>query len=925
MAKKKKKKSVPQNIQQRTAASSLCPEVIRSLAEAGNTRSALEQAKAWHAEKQTPDSEELLVDMYVYRIKSLLSKNMAREAEELSQIVESRFPKYAHKVQESEQTAAILSGHIDGLVAPLDSPDVAPEERNRIETLLKERLTDLEALANCNALSADHPLRTQARAISAAFNLVISRPVMEEDLRSLQIPRRSPLAPWRMLIFAIAALYRHEDELCMRYMGAVEEGSVPARLKTVFLALLALPSNPKLSPKKRVLFDNITVSLAPIKKTLQSTTRAMAFSLKERENLILAYRKAFTLCKQCPPSIANEVTKRLYVECITLHFNYMDVRNYISDYIPRADSDFWRLLARCAEYRHIPEIVVHAWYMFRAHALYEGLFKLGGSEDGVILCHMSQLRSQVEDRELLPPGCRSPEQYIANIVDYRQQPTSLQTVLNAMQDTMPPSLYMYTARLFDYASRYVKDPAFYRTWLDWARQRKLTADMEKAGQLWAETEPTNPAPCLDLARAARKRNALTLVRKYLQEAEKRDPLNPEVRRALIQNVVAEAVRHLTQKKAHLVAKDINTLHTIKTTQESLIGDIHVLLDLACAWLAEDQTGATTCYENLKDRFSHEVGAYLAARAIAYTCSLYPQERNIPPQFMDTLMKADLSENALGKDIFESLMRLNEFTNILDAELIICPKAEGLLCEWLKASKWGSRAENLPLLGDFAEKWNSDDFMYAISAKGLALRDVYAARYLLMRGKIVDMMIPRAVLLMAVAVMLSRQRRQMDLAAKALEVLWDSTDALWLPRNRVLEILDAITPRAAQAFIETELKLDAQGTDQITADQYAQQLLDAGIEKDSLLIAFLNNNSCLAGVEDPFYGDFEDDLDSDYEDEFDDDFDETMDDLERAEEDTYRSALETLKKILEYKRSKTSRKKASPKKQPDEAQRDLFDD
>jgi len=925
MAKNKKKKGLSQSAQQRTEKVSICPESIRGLAEAGNTCSALKEAKAWHAEKQTQESEELLVDMYVCRINSLLSKNMAREAEELARIVESRFSKYAHRVQESGQTAAIISGHIDGLVAPLNNPDLAPEERNRIETLLKERLTDLDALANCNALSADHPLRTQARALNNAFNLVISRPVMEEDLHNLQVPRRSPLAPWRMLIFAIAAMYRHDDELCMRYMGAVEDGSVPARLKTVLLALLALPSTPRLSPKKRVLFDNITVSLAPITKTLQSTKRVTAFSLKEREDRILAYRKAFTLCKQCPPTIANEVTKRLYVECIIICLTYTDVRNYVSDYIPRANSDFWRLLARCAEYRHTPEIAVHAWYMFRAHALYEGLFKLGGPEDSVILCHMVQLRSQIDDRELLPPGCASLEQYIARIVDYSQQPTPLQTVLNAKQNTMSPSLYVNTARLFDYASQYVKDPAFYRAWLDWARQRKLTSEMEKAGHIWAEIEPTNPVPCLDLAKAARKRNALTLVRKYLQDAEKRDPLNPEVRRALIQNVVAEAIRHLKQKKPHLVAKDINTLHAIKTTQESLIGDIHVLLNLACAWVIDDQTEATTRYENLKNRFGHELGAYLAARVVAHACSLYPQERNISPQFMDTLIKADLSENALGKDIFKSLMRLNEFINVLDVDLVICPKAENLLCEWLKATKWGSRAENLPLLADFAEKWESKEFVYAISAKGLALRDVYAARYLLMRGKIVDMMIPRAVLLMAVAVMLSRHRRQMDLAAKALEALWDSADALWLPRNRVLEILDAVTPKTAQALVETELELGSQKTDNISSDHYAQHLLDAGIEKDSPLIAFLNNSLHFPGLEEPFEDDFEDDFDYDDEDEIEDDFDETVDDGGKSEEDIYRSAFEVLKKMIDSKRPMTSRKKASPKKPQDEAQRDLFDD
>src|SRR5438309_318898 len=77
------------------------------------------------------------------------------------------------------------------------------------------------ALAECAALPAEHPLRTAASALQRAFLAVTEGPVGEAALELPEVSRRSPLAPWKLLVRAIACFYRGEDDACRRYLEAI--------------------------------------------------------------------------------------------------------------------------------------------------------------------------------------------------------------------------------------------------------------------------------------------------------------------------------------------------------------------------------------------------------------------------------------------------------------------------------------------------------------------------------------------------------------------------------------------------------------------------------------------------------------------------------------------------------------------------------
>ena len=100
---------------------------------------------------------------------------------------------------------SIREDRLDDLVQPLQDSGPSQETRASIEKLIKRELVNLNALSDCETLPMSHPLRLGALAASHAFEAVTSGHVEDETFALPEIPRKSPLAPWKMLIRAIPA------------------------------------------------------------------------------------------------------------------------------------------------------------------------------------------------------------------------------------------------------------------------------------------------------------------------------------------------------------------------------------------------------------------------------------------------------------------------------------------------------------------------------------------------------------------------------------------------------------------------------------------------------------------------------------------------------------------------------------------------
>src|SRR5207249_3064361 len=100
---------------------------------------------------------------------------------------------------------------LEELVAPLNDPDLPAERRVAIEQAIAREVYDLAALAGCPVLPVEHALRQSAAALMRAFVAATATPSTEEELALPEVSRRSPLAPWKLLVRAIGHFYRLED------------------------------------------------------------------------------------------------------------------------------------------------------------------------------------------------------------------------------------------------------------------------------------------------------------------------------------------------------------------------------------------------------------------------------------------------------------------------------------------------------------------------------------------------------------------------------------------------------------------------------------------------------------------------------------------------------------------------------------------
>ncbi len=185
-------------------------------------KAALSRAKFHHRRLGTAESEMVLVDAYVARIREMMAKGFTVEAKTLLKLVRGRHNCPDHRLTELNAVISLREGRIDELVGPLKDPGLPQDQRAAIEYIITNELIDLSLLARCETLPSGHPLKTAALATAEAFAKVTSGFVRDEEVALPAVSRRSPLAPWKILIRALAAFYRHEDEICVKYLNAVD-------------------------------------------------------------------------------------------------------------------------------------------------------------------------------------------------------------------------------------------------------------------------------------------------------------------------------------------------------------------------------------------------------------------------------------------------------------------------------------------------------------------------------------------------------------------------------------------------------------------------------------------------------------------------------------------------------------------------------
>jgi hypothetical protein len=738
---------------------------VRELISNGKFKAAVEAAKEIHKAQGTAASEALLVDAYAARIQSLNDRNLAGEAKALAELVQERYPSARERLVAANRPGATPANRIEDLVRPLNDPGLDAERRAAIEARVAREVRDLAALAECAALPAEHPLRKAAAALQRALLAVTAGPVSAEAVELPEVSHRSPLAPWKLLVRAIACFYRGEDEACRRYLEAIKPESAPARLVPAVEAMLG--GKPEgLTPAATALVSATTSDPAFLRNALAALERA--FDSHKGGTILKAVRAAMQVCRETAPDQVEKLKQRISVRSVLEDMDPNKVHSAMGG-AARQDATFLRLLARGLEESGDPESTAlgcATWDQFRLEAVREGWFKANGPEAATLYLRMADMLRKL------------PEELLEEL--QRAAPRQSKQSAEEMYFLFPESLYGRACAL---------DPSFesFSQWMDWAK-RKRAGHPERVAEAWHKVRPMDIEPILLLMEEKEKRNAFKTSLDFLAKAERIDSVHPAVRRARLRLLAASVLRHLQQKKPKLAEGKLAEMAALPQAQQ---GDRPAYL-AALRYMISAVRGAGDQAGGQRAEVERLLGSKAAAALLIFgVATAAKQGASEAPPRVEALDKRERAA------LPEAVIRVAELARDMQMPQGI---PGGWLSETEKQFPRSSQSlavgqlQTLAEAGLFAQRF---ELTYAVSAAGLQRGGPTEANFLLLRAQSLPESARRAACAVAAA-QLARQHRQMDVVDKAVELVADSPfDTLTITPEQAASVLQK--EKAEKAF------------------------------------------------------------------------------------------------------------------------------
>ena len=709
-------------------------------------------AKTYHTESASLQSETLLVDAYFARVDAF-GPEMAREAMALVELVEARYPSAQPRLPEVRAKLEARFGLFDELLAPLAASDPSPETIRRIEAAIGSEVSDLAALARCARLPADHPLRVAASSACEAFRAVTRGPVADDALTLPEISRRSPLAPWKYLIRAIACFHVRDDEACEKFTRAIDPASAPARIVAPLRALLRSHVADQKASDVGTLVSQVGGNSTALRQALHGLDQALAGG--KHRKCLKAIRETLRQCEKTRPELVAELRQHIFVRSFVTNLPIESVRAALGGPSVHNASQ-WRLMARALE----PEDAILAcafWDEFRRHAIHEKWFSEGGLEEAALYLRMASLllRMDRDSREDLA------ELFARDFVGcdgfYEDQPESVRAA--ASLTTPPDAYFVEPEKLFERAARCDPHPETFRRWLDGAQEEPGWKAAEKAALSWHQARPQDTTPLLELMQACEKRNALKKAMGFLEKAEQVDRVNPEVRRARLRLATATVVRHFEKRQLGLAMKDIEQLDDLPQTRS---GDRRALVP-AFQWVScsmKEDGCAADFHDQTALLLDSKPAASVVLLGVARACrlpdyKLAALEKEPPRNKAGSLVRAVARAVALGEDAGIHMKY---------------PAAweKGLLSD-LESAGPELDAPELGTLATTALSCKQLEVAYMASGLGLSRGEPHTARFLLLRARSLPVVQDeRFVGCLRAAIELARRQRDMELVAEVVE-------------------------------------------------------------------------------------------------------------------------------------------------------------
>ena len=741
---------------------------IRQLIAGGAHKRAVERAKAHLASCPGEQAEGLLADAYIARALAF-EPSMFVEASAVLELVGTRCPSARGRLEGVRRLLAVRCGRLDDVLRPLAGATAPEETAAASSDLLRRELTHLGGLARSQALPAGHPLRLAAAALERAFEAATSRPLREEELGLEAVPRRSPLAPWKPLVRALACFHARDDEACERQLAAIDPDSAPARLIPVLRGLMR---GSGLSGAAEKLGPLLSGRPPELHEALRRLDQALG-SGRPRD-VLHAVRDAVVQCRSARPDLLEPLRQRIAARATRRgDLERERLRAALGGELPR-DAGYWRLHALGAEQRNERVSALVGWELFRLHAIQEGWLRERGPEEAALLLRMAELAATLGSEHAKAMRDRIGRFLELLEIEYQDQPPGAQQVARAAADTLegafdPAHLYR------EAAARDPRREAFER-WLAWARRRSEWQPADEAALAWHAAWGEDTAPLLFLMESAERRGSFKKALGFLRMAEGLDRLNPQVALARLRLQVAIARRQLARLRSDLARRAVDEL---AATAGSERGQALVLaLRWVCSVLDRDG-GAESLREALAAAWGGEASAAVLLDGVAAACGLSP-------------------EPAPSKEVLAPVAGACGLGDAFGLPIPILAGWEPALLEELGGRAPRASASDLRALAGAALRGGRKELAYAAAGSGLGLPERPCdAVFLMLRARSLPQWTPRrARECLAGAAELARRQRDTELLAEIVAADpfahqaapgLPSLDAL--PAARLQEVLD----------------------------------------------------------------------------------------------------------------------------------------
>lgn len=789
------------------------PAAIRQLIASGAHKRAVERAKTHLQACPGEDAERLLADAYIARALAF-DPRLVAEAHAVIDLVAARCPSQRGRLEDVRRIVAVRCGRLEGVVAPLAEEGASAEAVEAAARLLCRELTDLGALARCATLPEGHPLRAAAAALDRAFRAATSGPVSDGDVALDEVSRRSPLSPWKLLVRAVVAFHRRDDEACERHLSALPPDCAPARLVPVLRAMVHGGDLPDAAARLR---DRVGAGTSELREALVRLDRALEGG-KPREAL-REVREAVERCRSSRRDLLDTLRQRISIRCaLRKDLDAERVRAAMGGPAPR-DSGFWRLRALAAEEQGDLVLATASWEIFRRCAVSEGLLdereaaavtlRMADTLGGLSPEHLARARARLD-------GVR--QQLESEPEETREEVRSAVAALESGFD--PGGLYRGAAQ---------RDPRpeVFRRWLAWARRLRGWKWADEAATAWHEALPDDTAPLLFLVESAEERGSFNKALAFLEMAEARDRLDPEVGRARARLLVALVRRHLSKGKTALAERAVDELAELPWARS----DRGTAFVLSLRWAASVPDAREAWRVELASVCGGPARAAVLLQAVAAACGLRWEG---PPPPEAGLAEAVGAACALGDEFGLPLPILEGWAKPLFRQL----PSERLDAAALRA------------LAGAALRSGRKELAHAAAGCGLALTErSLDAAFLLMRGRSLPPWTPRRVReCLVAAAELARRSRDTALLAEIV-----AADPLGTVRSpALLSLEDAVPEETLRRILRRERSAGAYPVFERDREEPIVTGCDCPVCRGASRPAGLEEG------DDPFCGDLEDD-------------------------------------------------------------------